>query len=206
MHGCSYMHLSIFLGSFISKDMSRQIIISFTLHLMKRFPLSNSSSYRICFGLHLSRLHLPISFSETKGFYRLTIFLFSGMTLFLIISTIYPNGQILRPTVFERDNIFVDMVKQLYIADTPTNIFPSLHVYNTIGACIAIMHSEKLKQFKKIQYGSLILGTLIILSTMFLKQHSVLDVIGAGLMSVVFYLLAYATELKRVPDLSHQLV
>lgn len=145
-------------------------------------------------------------FRDKEGFYRLTIFLFSGMTLFLIISTIYPNGQILRPTVFERDNIFVDMVKQLYIADTPTNIFPSLHVYNTIGACIAIMHSEKLKQFKKIQYGSLILGTLIILSTMFLKQHSVLDVIGAGLMSVVFYLLAYATELKRVPDLSHQLV
>lgn len=145
-------------------------------------------------------------FTDKIGFYRLTIFLFSGMTLFLIISTVYPNGQILRPVVFERDNIFVDMVKQLYITDTPTNVFPSLHVYNTIGACIAIIHSKRLRQFRSVQYGSLILGVLIILSTMFLKQHSVIDVIGAGCMAAVFYIPAYTVELKRELNLSHQLV
>ena len=92
--------------------------------------------------------------------------------------SIYPNGQILRPTTVELDNIFVDLVKQLYRADTPTNIFPSLHVYNSIGACIAIMHSQRLKEYRWIQYASLVLGGLIILSTMFLKQHSVIDVVG----------------------------
>lgn len=143
-------------------------------------------------------------FHDKDGFYRLVKFLFIGMTIFLIISTIYPNGQMLRPTVFERDNIFVEMVKKLYIADTPTNVFPSIHVYNTIGACIAIMQNEQLRKSKWVQYGSLILGILIILSTMFLKQHSVIDAIGAGAMAIVMYQFSYASEQKREPDLSHQ--
>lgn len=143
-------------------------------------------------------------FTDKSGFYRLITFLFTGMTLFLIISTIFPNGQILRPAVFDRDNIFIDAVKHLYQTDTPTNIFPSIHVYNSIGACIAIMHSEKLRQFRWVQYGSLVLGTLIILSTMFLKQHSVIDVAGAGFMAAVMYHFAYAAELKREPSLSRQ--
>lgn len=105
-------------------------------------------------------------FTDKTDFYKLSAFLCIGMTIFLIFSTIYPNGQILRPTTFEHDNIFVDLVKQLYRADTPTNIFPSLHVYNSIGACIAIMHSQRLKEYRWIQYASLVLGGLIILSTM----------------------------------------
>lgn len=143
-------------------------------------------------------------FTDKIGFYRLVGFLFTGMTIFLIISTFWPNGQILRPHAFARNNIFVDMVKQLYITDTPTNIFPSIHVYNTLGACVAINHNPKLKQNSLIQYGSLILGSLIILSTMFLKQHSVVDVIGAGFMAVIVYHFAYAAELKREPKLSQQ--
>lgn len=45
------------------------------------------------------------------GFYRLCAFLFSGMTIFLIICTVFPNALNLRPTVFPRDNVFTDMVK-----------------------------------------------------------------------------------------------
>lgn len=136
-------------------------------------------------------------FKDTSGFYRLIIFLFTGMTVFLIVSTIYPNGQILRPEIFERQNIFVDMVKKLYTTDTPTNIFPSIHVYNTIGVCIAIVRSQKLQQHRVVQYASLTLGALIILSTMFLKQHSVIDVIGAAALAVIVYPLAYRFEAKR---------
>lgn len=145
-------------------------------------------------------------FTDTKDFYKLSAFLCIGMTFFLIFSTVYPNGQILRPTTFERNNIFVDLVKQLYRADTPTNIFPSLHVYNTIAACIAIMHSRKLKKHRWIQYSSLILGGLIILSTMFLKQHSVIDVIGASVMAVICYQLIYVAAFKRQPEVSRQTV
>ena len=55
-------------------------------------------------------------FTDKTDFYKLSAFLCIGMTIFLIFSTIYPNGQILRPTTFEHDNIFVDLVKQLYLS------------------------------------------------------------------------------------------
>ena len=109
------------------------------------------------------------------------------MTIFLIISTIFPNGQDLRPVVFERDNVFVDMVRMLYRADTCTNVFPSLHVFNTLSVCIAVHESEKLKKHKAVCNAAYILAALIILATMFLKQHSVLDVFGAVIMAYVLY-------------------
>ena len=89
-----------------------------------------------------------------------------------------PNGLTIRPVVFERDNIFVDLVKMLYQTDTPTNVFPSLHVFNSLAACIAIKNSKKLNEHKAICMGAYILTALIIMATMFLKQHSVLDVMA----------------------------
>ena len=131
-------------------------------------------------------------FKDVQDYYKLCIFLFVGMTVFLVISTIYPNGHYLRPRVFERDNIFISMVKGLYMIDTPTNLFPSIHVYNSIGIHLAVMHSEKLKERKWVRRGSFIMMLLIIASTMFLKQHSVFDVVTGCVMALVMYTLVYA--------------
>ena len=130
-------------------------------------------------------------FGEKSEFYRLIILLFSGMTIFLIISTIYPNGLQLRPETFTRDNIFVDMVKQLYAVDTSTNVLPSIHVYNSLGAYIAVSHCSKLKQHRWIQNLTLLLTISIILSTMFLKQHSIIDVVAAFFMAGILYIIVY---------------
>ena len=79
----------------------------------------------------------------------------------------------------------------LYAADTPTNLFPSIHVYNSIGVHLAISHNEKLKKNKTLQFLSFVLMVSIILATMFLKQHSVFDVCTAFLLAYVMYLLVY---------------
>ena len=100
----------------------------------------------------------------------------------------------------------VDMVRALYVADTPTNILPSIHVYNSIGAYIAISHNQKLRENRLIHYGSLGLTVLIILSTMFLKQHSVVDVLLACAMSAVMYVLVYMREPSKVAKVAEQTV
>ncbi len=128
---------------------------------------------------------------DQSDFYRLFLFLVIGMTAFLIISTIYPNGQTLRPTTFMRDNVFVDMVKNLYKTDTPTNIFPSIHVYNTLGACIALFKNDVLRKIKWVQILNFTLSSSIILSTVFLKQHSILDMVGAFVIGIPAYWIAY---------------
>lgn len=146
----------------------------------------------------IAAVFLYFFFTDVDGFYRLSKMMFTGMTIFLIISTLFPNGLNLRPVVFARDNVFVDMVKMLYRVDTSTNVFPSLHVFNTIVACVAIYRSEALQKHKAVCWGAYILSALIILATVFLKQHSVLDVVGAFVMSYALYPFAYAKEEEKV--------
>lgn len=154
--------------------------------------------------LFISAVVLYFMITDKQGFYKLTKLLFIGMTIFLIVSTLFPNGQTLRPIVFARDNFCVDLVRALYIADTPTNIFPSIHVFNSLGVCIAISHSEPLKKHTIIVYGSYTLAALIILATMFLKQHSIIDVMGAFVMAYTLYQFVYAPEQRKSPVFSKQ--
>lgn len=143
-------------------------------------------------------------FTDVPGFYKMARFMFTGMTVFLIISTLFPNGQDLRPVVFESDNIFVDLVRMVYRADTCTNVFPSLHVFNSLSVCIAVHESEQLKKHQWVCVCSYALAGLIILATVFLKQHSVIDGMGAFLMAYVLYQFVYAAEKKRAPHYAKQ--
>lgn len=139
-------------------------------------------------------IYLFFQLENKREFYQYCIFLFTGMTLFLIISTLYPNGHLLRPASFTRHNIFTYAVSLLYRADTATNIFPSLHVYNSIAAHYAIANNEKLGKNIWIRGGSFLLMVSIILATMFLKQHSMLDVIAGILLGIVMEQLVYHTD------------
>ncbi len=121
---------------------------------------------------------------DKSEYYKLCCSLAIGMTLFLIISCIYPNAQDLRPTDFARENIFVELVRGLYKTDTPTNILPSIHVYNSLVMYYALNSCKILQEKKWVRMGALVLTILIIASTMFLKQHSVVDVSMGILASV----------------------
>lgn len=138
-------------------------------------------------------------FKNKREYFRLCAMLFTGMTIFLIISTIYPNGHYLRPADFARDNIFVDMVRWLYSADTATNLFPSIHVYNSVAINAAVWHCDNFKEKKAIRYGSAVLAVSIVLSTMFLKQHSVFDVVTGLVMAVCMYGFVYTNNTVRIP-------
>ena len=152
--------------------------------------------------VYVSGTVLYFFFTDKQGFYRICTLLITGMTLFLIICTIFPSGLNLRPSTFARDNIFVDLVRFIYRADTSTNVLPSLHVYNSIGCYIAIRNSQKLRQYKWVQNGSLVLTVSIVLSTMFLKQHSVVDVIAAIVMIYFIYQFVYIPEQVKAPALA----
>lgn len=126
---------------------------------------------------------------EVEVYYKNYMFLVTGMTLFLIISTLFPNMHQLRPDVMPRDNVFTHMIALLYKADTPTNLWPSIHVYNSLGTMIAVRNSKKIGKIGRI--FSDIMGVSIILSTMFIKQHSIYDVVTAFFMAIIFYLAFY---------------
>ncbi len=155
--------------------------------------------YFLWFGF-VAAAGIYLFFTNVKDFYRFAGFLIIGMTIFLIISFLWPNGHMLRPATFERNNIFVDMVRGLYDTDTSTNIFPSIHVYNSLGVWIALSHNQALKKKTWIQIGTAVLAILIVLSTMFLKQHSFPDVVSAFVLSALVYVPIYQFGKKSNQD------
>ena len=131
-------------------------------------------------------------FKDRATYHRACAFLAIGMTVFLVVSTVWPNIQYLRPAQMPRDNVFTHMVSAIYRSDTPTNVCPSIHVYNSVAMILAAFCS-RWRGFQKKSVRALITvqGVLIILSTMFVKQHSVFDVTMALLMALPCYLLTF---------------
>jgi membrane-associated phospholipid phosphatase len=129
---------------------------------------------------------------ESKtDFYRLTGILFGGMTICLAICTIFPNGLSLRQEMDASKNVFSWLTSMIYSVDTSTNVFPSIHVYTTLVTQYAIMRSQLAKKVRWIPRATGILSILIILSTLFLKQHSVVDVTGGILLGLLMIEVVY---------------
>lgn len=124
----------------------------------------------------LTLLFFMFSF-DVEDYYKNFFFLATGMTIFLVISTLFPNMHNLRPAVMPRDNIFTHLVQFIYSSDTSTNLWPSIHVYNSIGTMIAVHHSKRFNKAGVVIMD--VIGWLIILSTLFVKQHSFYDVTTA---------------------------
>ena len=133
-------------------------------------------------------------FTSRSEFYKASAYLFGGMSICLLICTLWPNGQNLRVEEFTNDNIFTSLLAIVYKTDTNTNVFPSIHVYNSIGAVIILCKSHKLEKARIIKISAMILSALIILSTMFLKQHSVIDVLGGIALGGVMYIPVYSID------------
>ncbi len=134
-----------------------------------------------------------------KEFHQFGITLIIGMSLCLFICMVYPNGVQLRPENLP-DNIFGTIVNYLYMSDTPTNVFPSIHVFNSLAVHISLTKCEALKKRHSIKWFSFITCILICMSTLFLKQHCVIDVIGSVGLMVILYILIYVVNYKKAPE------
>ena len=133
-------------------------------------------------------------FRNKEDYYRICTFLFSGMTISLIICTFFPNGTDLRIEVDPQKNFCSWLVSMLHVADTSTNVFPSIHVYNSVAVHCSVMNSAALRDKVWLRRGSFVTMVLICMSTVVLKQHSVLDVVGALILAYLMYPLVYETD------------
>ena len=144
----------------------------------------------------ISLVFLFLQSKHMSDFYRCSAVLMLGMTTCLIIYTIFPNAQPLRPDVMPRNNFLTRIVAGLYEGDTPTNVCPSIHVYNSIVIHVALAQSVALQNKKGWKTASLVLCILICLSTMFLKQHSIIDVVRGLAVAFVWVPVVYRSAKK----------
>jgi len=137
-------------------------------------------------------------FTNREDFYKCVAFLFIGMTICLICFTVYPTSFDHRPTVIEGNQLCQFLVNFIYSADKSQNVCPSIHVYNSIGCAIAIMKSHRFKGHRGMDAFALISAIMITLSTMFVKQHSIVDAVAAGVLAIVLYVVVYKVDYHRI--------
>ena len=140
---------------------------------------------------------LLMMFKDREDFLHLCFLMFTGMTVSLLTYFIVPNGLNLRVGTIN-DNIAGDICRFLYAVDAPTNACPSIHVSSAVAIDMAIQKSKTFKNNIPIRVISFLMMVLICLSTMFVKQHSFVDVVAGVLLSVVLYIIAYHTPCKKI--------
>ena len=128
-------------------------------------------------------------FFDVNAFRKYMWFVILTYSATILIYFIYPTCQNLRPEVTGND-IFSRIVSGLYAFDTNTNVCPSIHVLGSFAVCFASCHCEKLKH-PLVKASFFVVALLISVSTVFLKQHSVIDIFYAVIVSVLCYPLVF---------------
>lgn len=130
-----------------------------------------------------------------ENFKNLMKFIIICQVTAMVIYIVFPNRQDLRPEIMPRDNIFTRLVGLLYSFDTDTNVCPSMHVAYSIGIASVWLKEKGAAVGTKIFV--VITCILVCLSTMFIKQHSSIDVFAAiGLCAVVEIIVFYKSKDK----------
>ncbi len=116
-----------------------------------------------------------------------------------LIFIIYPTT-ITRPIINSYNSITSFITYLVYKTDSPVNCLPSNHC---ILCFLMIFSVLELKYIKKSTKQLLILiNILIILSTLFVKQHVLYDVAGAFIISFISYYFISKIILKRLVKLN----
>lgn len=134
---------------------------------------------------------------DTEAFKKYMYFIIGTYTITMIIYFIFPTMQELRPDIegLGRSNFLTRFMADFYNFDTNTNVCPSLHVTGAVAVSVAAWHS---KLFGKTGWriAFTIMTVLIALSTVFLKQHSIIDMPWALLVCAVVYPFVYSESFK----------
>lgn len=81
-------------------------------------------------------------------------------------------------------------VERFYSFDTNTNVCPSIHVLGSVAAMLGLIDCQRLQK-PRFKLFAVIAALLICVSTVFMKQHSVLDVIAAAPLCLLGHYLCY---------------
>ena len=141
-------------------------------------------------------MHVYLGFTDIPAFRQFMRFLIFSYGTTMLIYILYPTCQELRPREFPRDNVLTRMVADFYQFDTNTNVCPSLHCVGSMAVVFASWHTERLKKglWRPVITAT---GILISFSTVFVKQHSIIDVICGMILCAIGYVLVYVVQPRR---------
>jgi membrane-associated phospholipid phosphatase len=131
--------------------------------------------------LYLTLILLPIFLVRQEAHIRRTVYAFltiwiSAYAVFWFYPTIAPRSSDAVPG----SGFAAWSLRQLYEMDPPYNCFPSLHVAHSFASAITCLHVHR-----RVGFAAIAAACFVAVSTLFTKQHYVLDVIGGIALAVI---------------------
>ncbi len=128
--------------------------------------------------VYLIGMHIYTLLYDVDAFRKMMKFIVLTYSVTIVIYFIFPTCQELRPITFDRDNFLTRFMARFYRFDTSTNVCPSIHVIGSLAVMFTALHTKGSER-RGWKAAFVVCAILICISTVFLKQHSVLDVLAA---------------------------
>lgn len=146
-------------------------------------------------------LYVPVSLlyvglHNKTAFYRQCTVLFSGAALGMLIFFFFPTCIDFRPTA-EGRGVWLWLCRIIYANDNPVNVCPSLHCYEAVIVHLTTFRMLALRRCTALRVGSAVTAVLICASTVFAKQHSIVDVVCGVALAFAVYILFYRVLWKE---------
>lgn len=144
-------------------------------------------------------------FRNVSAFHRMMQFIILTYSTALLVFFLFPTCQYLRPASFPRQNLLTKWVAAVYAADTSTNVCPSIHVIGSLAVWFAAKDTTGLPRLLR-RVLIPVTAILICTSTVFVKQHSLLDVLAALAVCAWGYRIVYRVPARAVLPVRTQTV
>jgi membrane-associated phospholipid phosphatase len=191
----SLVPLYIFIPEFIShREMNvPELTLDRLIPLKPSWALVYGSLYMFLIVLPVLALRDEVHIRRTVSAYLLVWI--AAYICFLTYPTVAP-----RPTQVSGVGFGVWGLRALYSADPPYNCFPSLHVAHSFVSALTCYRLHR-----AVGTAAVTAASLVALSTLYTKQHYVLDVAAGVFLAFVAYAIFLRSYPRhRVSELDHQ--
>lgn len=141
------------------------LLLGFVLPYVSWFPM-------------LAVMALILAVKDHEAYKRYMVFMGVAFMSTLVIYLIIPTCQNLRPEQVPEGGFFSWILAQVYGADNNANVCPSLHVIGAFAVCFAAWDAKELRK-PMFQGAVWLVAFVVAISTVFMKQHGIVDLIIA---------------------------
>jgi hypothetical protein len=133
----------------------------------------------ISWHIFIPVIFIILCLMDKKTYFKIMLVYVIGCLLSNIIFILYQTTMVRAPLT--GNDILTNLMKFVYSKDNPINCFPSIHVFTSYLMIRAVFQSNFSNLYTNLITSTI--GCLIIASTVFIKQHGILDVISGILLA-----------------------
>lgn len=133
-------------------------------------------------------------YSDEKSFYRFFTADLISKTICMLFFVFYPT--IMERPVLVSDTFSKAVLNFIYTIDKPSNLFPSMHCLTSWLCFVGIREHKSIS--KSYRVFCALYAVLILASTLFVKQHLIVDVLSGVFWAEICMLVCKKTDLYTV--------